>query len=81
MPNPLKDPKLYNLVKSHMVHGPCGLENRSSPCMKGGKCFKYYPKKFQATTLVDRDGYPMYMRRDNGHTIEKKTESSFTVVI
>ncbi|KAI5413928.1 hypothetical protein KIW84_058176 [Lathyrus oleraceus] len=53
VPGPLKDPKLYNSVKIHMVHGPCSLENRSSPCMKGGKCSKYYPKKFQATTLVN----------------------------
>lgn len=69
--DPLKDPKLYNLVKTHMVHGPCGLVNLNSPCMKDMKCSKYYPKKFQSSIIVDQDGYPVYRRRDNGHTIEK----------
>ncbi|XP_058775634.1 uncharacterized protein LOC131649912 [Vicia villosa] len=27
VPDPLQHPRLYNLVKSHMVHGPCGLAN------------------------------------------------------
>ncbi|CAK8578248.1 unnamed protein product [Lathyrus sativus] len=71
VPDPLKDPKLYNLVKIHMVHSPCGLENRNSPYMKDMKCSKYYPKKIQSSTIVDQDGYPVYRRRDNGHTIEK----------
>ncbi|KAI5416332.1 hypothetical protein KIW84_041405 [Lathyrus oleraceus] len=69
--DPLKEPKLYKLVKSHMVHGPCGLENLRSPCMKDTKCSKYYPKKIQATTIVDQDGYPVYKRRDDGHIIDK----------
>lgn len=43
VPDPLKNPKSYNLVKAHMVHGPCGLENLNSPCMKYMKCSKYYP--------------------------------------
>ncbi|XP_058726064.1 uncharacterized protein LOC131597379 [Vicia villosa] len=42
-----------------------------SICMKDGKCSKYYPKKFQPTTIVDQDGYPVYRRRNNGNTIEK----------
>lgn len=40
--DPLEDPKLYNLVENHMVHDPCGMENINSPCMKDGKCSKYY---------------------------------------
>ncbi|XP_058741213.1 uncharacterized protein LOC131613572 [Vicia villosa] len=71
VPDPLQHPRLYNLVKSHMVHGPCGLANQRSICMKDGKCSKYYPKKFQPTTIVDQDGYPVYRRRNNGNTIEK----------
>lgn len=69
--NHLKDLKLYNLVKTHMVHGHCGFANLSSPCMKNVKCSKYYPKKFQATIIVDQDGYLVYRRRDNGHIIDK----------
>ena len=56
-----------------MIHGPCGSSNKSSPCMKGGKCSRYYPKKFQNSTIVDQDGYPIYRRRDNGHTILKNS--------
>ncbi|KAK2449945.1 ATP-dependent DNA helicase RRM3 [Trifolium repens] len=54
-----------------MMHGPCGAGITNSPCYKDGKCSKYYPKKFQQTTIVDQDGYPVYRRRDNGYTIEK----------
>ncbi|XP_019451814.1 PREDICTED: uncharacterized protein LOC109353911 [Lupinus angustifolius] len=71
IPNPNDDPELYNLVKSNMIHGPCGSCNKSSPCMKGGKCSRYFPKQFQQSTIVDQDGYPVYMRRDNGNMVEK----------
>ncbi|XP_058727025.1 uncharacterized protein LOC131598443 [Vicia villosa] len=71
IPDPVLEPRLYDLVKTHMVHGPCGLANQNSQCMKDGKCSKYYPKKFQSTTVVDQDGYPIYRRRDNGNTIDK----------
>ncbi|KAI5415230.1 hypothetical protein KIW84_040612 [Lathyrus oleraceus] len=63
--------ELYNLVKTHMIHDPCGFANRSSPCMKDGKCSKYFPKQFQPETIVDQDGFPVYRRRDNGHTVLK----------
>ncbi|XP_050908519.1 uncharacterized protein LOC127122180 [Lathyrus oleraceus] len=63
--------ELYNLVKTHMIHGPCGFANRSSPCMKDGKCSKYFPKQFQPEIIVDQDGFPVYRRRDNGHTVLK----------
>ncbi|KAI5419436.1 hypothetical protein KIW84_043566 [Lathyrus oleraceus] len=71
VPDPVKQPRLYNLVKNHMVHGPCGLANQKCPCMKDGKCSKYYPKKFQDVTIVDQDGYPVYRRRDQGNTVDK----------
>lgn len=71
IPDPIKEPELYNLVKAHMVHGPCGLANGNSPCMRDGKCSKYYPKKFQSVTIVDQEGFPIYRRRKNGRTIEK----------
>jgi hypothetical protein len=71
IPHPEQEKELYQLVKKHMIHGPCGLSNMSSPCMPTGKCSKYYPKNYQQETIVDQDGYPVYRRRANGHTIEK----------
>ncbi|XP_058751125.1 uncharacterized protein LOC131624171 [Vicia villosa] len=71
IPNKDTDKDLYNLVKSHMIHGPCGNAFRNSTCMKEGKCSKYFLKDFRCDTIVDQDGYPVYRRRDNGHTISK----------
>ncbi|XP_058742589.1 uncharacterized protein LOC131625469 [Vicia villosa] len=71
IPNKDTDEELYNLVKSHMIHGPCGNAFRNSTCMKEGKCSKYFPKDFRRDTIVDQDGYPVYRRRDNGHTVSK----------
>jgi hypothetical protein len=71
IPDPDKEAELYNLVKCHMIHGPCGQDRTESPCMKDGKCSKYFPKNFEPKTVVDKDGFPVYRRRPNGKTIEK----------
>ncbi|KAH1249451.1 ATP-dependent DNA helicase pif1 [Glycine max] len=71
IPSQQDDPELHSLVKNHMVHGPCGTSNPGSPCMKEGKCSRFYPKMFQPHTVLDADGFPVYRRRNNGHTIEK----------
>ena len=42
-----------------------------SPSMKEGKCSRFYPKQFQPQTLLDSNGYPVYRRRNNGHSISK----------
>ena len=56
--------RLRDIVVSNMVHGPCGSENPSCPCMENGKCSKNYPKEFQKQTSVDTDNnYATYRRR------------------
>ena len=45
IPDPIKDPVGYAAVKVFMIHGPCGLQNTKSPCMKGLKCIRHFPKK------------------------------------
>ncbi|UYV74337.1 hypothetical protein LAZ67_11003112 [Cordylochernes scorpioides] len=57
------DPELHAIVIKQMVHGPCGVLNTNSPCMKDGKCSKKYPKGFCETTSTTEDGYPRYRRR------------------
>src|SRR3989442_12085522 len=65
------EPHYYEMVKNLMLHGPCGRARLNSPCMQDGKCTKHFPKRFNSTTTIDEDGYPVYMRRDNGKTIKK----------
>lgn len=70
IPDP-DDTILFNLVKSHMVHGPCGHLNPNSVCMDKGKCKKEYPKQFVSETKENVNGYPLYRRRNNGRTFSK----------
>ncbi|XP_067120500.1 uncharacterized protein, partial [Centruroides vittatus] len=75
IPDPEKDPELYEIVKAHMIHGPCGSFNRNSPCMKDGFCSKGFPKPFSKETQYGFDGFPKYRRRsaeDGGFTVTLK---------
>ncbi|CAI0396896.1 unnamed protein product [Linum tenue] len=54
-----------------MLHGPCGQANQRSPCMVEGKCKKFFPKPFNATTTYDHNGYIVYRRRNDGRTFDK----------
>jgi len=71
IPCPIPKLELYKCVKDYMIHGPCGLANKSLSCMKNGKCSQFYPKIFQNTTTIFEDGFPHYRRKDNSITIVK----------
>lgn len=71
IPNKYDDPELFEVVTSFMIHGPCGSQNPKSPCMRNGKCTKYFPKKIVDKTALDPDGYPLYRRRDTGVYVKK----------
>jgi hypothetical protein len=71
IPDYRDDPLGYALVEEFMVHGPCGKYNPNSPCMKDGKCSKHYPKEFNEETTIDRLGFPVYRRSDNGRYVTK----------
>ena len=62
IPSPTAEPVLYNLVKTHMIHGPCGQMNPKSPCIKDGVCSKSFPKQLIESTDYSHDGYPKYKR-------------------
>lgn len=61
---------LSELVKTHMIHGPCGHIDPECVCMKDKndgrerKCKAGYPKQFQEETSIQEDGYPLYRRRN-----------------
>lgn len=65
-------PKLYDIICRCNVHGLCGYYNPNSPCMIDGKCRFKYPRRFCASTTLDDNGYPTYMRRDDGRFVMAK---------
>ncbi|XP_031111921.1 uncharacterized protein LOC116015896 [Ipomoea triloba] len=71
VPDKIVDMEYYNAVEEFMVHGPCGIARRNSPCMVNGKCSKHFPKRFVAESGFDQDGYPIYMCWDDGRTVKK----------
>ncbi|GJZ48131.1 hypothetical protein Tco_0601963 [Tanacetum coccineum] len=71
IPDKEEDPELYQIVKDHMMHGPCGPENPSCPCTVDFKCTKKFPKQFNESTFIDESGYAIYRRRNDGNSIKK----------
>ena len=65
IPDPDAEPELYDIIKTCMIHGPCGQLNPKCVCMVDGVCSKKYPKEFHEETSLSVDGYPQYRRRDN----------------
>jgi hypothetical protein len=72
IPNPHSQKELYHLVKKHMMHGPCGVPGKTTPCTRKGPCAKFFPKKWKEETIVDSEGFPIYRRRRNRYTIVKE---------
>ncbi|XP_074299925.1 uncharacterized protein LOC141631106 [Silene latifolia] len=71
IPDPDENPLLYALVKDHMIHGPCGKDFPTCPCMVASKCSRNFSKRCIESTTVDDDGYPVYKRREKGFTVVK----------
>ncbi|XP_025692541.1 uncharacterized protein [Arachis hypogaea] len=71
IPDKELDPEYFEVVEKHMIHGPCGLARKDSPCMDNGKCVRHFPKRFVDCTTIDDDGYPVYRHREDGRTINK----------
>ncbi|CAN0875203.1 ATP-dependent DNA helicase pif1 [Linum grandiflorum] len=71
LPDPLIDPVGYDPVTKFMVHGPCGESRLSSPCMKNGRCSKFFPKQFASETTFDANGHVTYRRRQTTVVVKK----------
>lgn len=75
IPDPDTHPELFNLVKQHMIHGPCGQCNPENVCCVKGKCTKGFPKPYSNRTSQPEKGYPILRRRakkDGGRTLTLK---------
>jgi len=60
-PNQKEDPKLYECVKNHMMHGPCGSVNRTSPCMKNRTI----------TLFIEEENIEMLLKK-NGMSLDNR---------
>ena len=68
IPDPNINPKLFNIIKNHNMHGPCGEFNKKSVCMElnnQGKlvCSKDFFEAFCDKTSLTESSYPFYKRR------------------
>ena len=63
------EPLLRKLVRTLVIHGPCGSNNPNSLCMVNGQRRKNFPKYFREETNANIDGYPACRRRNNGGSI------------
>ena len=84
-PDPHQQPQLYQIVHTHMVHGPCGRSVPGRPCCeKTGTCSEGYPKQLQKETILTEDSYPQYRRRaprDGGYTFTYNPSQRFDPII
>ena len=71
-PDEETQPELFELVKSVMVHTPCGNDhnNPNAPCIVDEKCSKNFPKNFQDQTVVTSDSYAKLRRRNTGKKVK-----------
>jgi hypothetical protein len=69
-PDPILEPRLFNIVKRCMVHSPCGPWKPDATCMKNGKCSKGFPKPFQHETVMTKNGYPVYAWPHDGRAYD-----------
>ncbi|KAF8066095.1 hypothetical protein N665_1161s0005 [Sinapis alba] len=64
IPDKNEEPELYDIIKDMMIHGPCGAANMNYLCMENGKCSKLYTKSFADKTIINREGFSVYRRRE-----------------
>ena len=71
IPDEVRYPRLFHIVKQFMIHGPCGKQNMNSPCMDGKtkKCTKNFTKALNEQTNYNSNGYPNYRRSNDGKQI------------
>ncbi|XP_076059473.1 uncharacterized protein LOC143036104 [Oratosquilla oratoria] len=79
IPDKNKEPRLYEIVTTNMIHGPCrGFDESQLRCQGkyGSKslCGKSFPKVCKGDMYFGNNEYPLYRRRavgEGGHSFEK----------
>ncbi|XP_057720021.1 uncharacterized protein LOC130934471 [Arachis stenosperma] len=61
---------LHKSINSLVLRGPYGIANKNSPYMENGVCTRHFPKIFVKFTTINKNGYPLYRRRNDCHTIK-----------
>ncbi|KAK0401769.1 hypothetical protein QR680_015960 [Steinernema hermaphroditum] len=79
LPDPVQYPRLHEIVKKMMMHGPCGPGTRS-PCMDKFKtrCAKRFPKEYSEETVLEENQIPRETE-DNARVMERAEESETTL--
>ncbi|CAF1705692.1 unnamed protein product, partial [Brassica napus] len=73
LPDKEKDLETFGLVEQDMIHGPCGKDSKTSPCMENGVCTKKFPRSYVTHTQVNDSGYILYRRRQTEQFVNKGT--------
>lgn len=69
IPDKTVNARLYGIIMSNNIHGPCGKLNPECVCMENGECKKNFPKCYQESTDTSGDGYPKYQRREKPNEV------------
>ena len=83
LPDKTKNPRLFDVVSSNMIHGPCGNMNLNCSCMKGEglerKCSKNFPMSESINTFIPHDSFTKYQRRLPANGGESFARNGFQV--
>uniref|UniRef100_A0A0R0EF43 ATP-dependent DNA helicase n=1 Tax=Glycine max TaxID=3847 RepID=A0A0R0EF43_SOYBN len=71
IPSQQDDPELHSLVKKPYGSWPMWNFESWISMHERKQVQTFLSRMFQPHTVLDADGYPIYRRRNNGHTIEK----------
>ncbi|XP_076069711.1 uncharacterized protein LOC143041586 [Oratosquilla oratoria] len=84
IPDKNKEPRLYEIVATNMIHGPCRGFDESQLCCQGkygskSLCivWKGFSENVRGDMYFGNNGYPLYRRRavgEGGHSFEKKVK-------
>lgn len=48
-----RDPELFDIISSQMIHSPCGQQNKNSSCMQNNICIEHFLKKIVDNIVID----------------------------